>query len=206
MDLVTQIRPYEPRDLEALYRICLATGWAGEDASGVYQDPKLVGHLYAAPYGVLAPECALVAEDDGGVAGYILGAVDTAAFEARAEAEWWPGLRGEYVDPAGRPRRHWTPDQRLAFLIHHPNRAPAELARRFPAHLHIDLLPRLQGQGLGRRMMDAWLALAKSMGASGAHLGVSAANHRAVRFYRAYGLAEQADWSGASGHTFATTL
>ena len=203
---MAEIRPYREGDLEDLYRICLLTGWSGEDASGIYRDPKLVGHLYAAPYGVLAPECALVAEDAEGVAGYILGAVDTAAFEARAEAQWWPPLRSQYADPAGQPRREWTPDQRLAFLIHHPNRTPAELALRFPAHLHIDLLPRLQGQGLGRQMMDAWLALAKSMGASGAHLGVSAANHRALRFYRAYGLAEQAEWSGRHSILFATDL
>jgi ribosomal protein S18 acetylase RimI-like enzyme len=203
---VAEIRPYTEGDLEDLYRICLATGWSGEDASAIYEDPKLVGHLYAAPYGVLRPECALVAEDAEGVAGYILGAADTAAFEAELEAEWWPKLRPEYADPAGQPRREWTPDQRLAFLIHHPVPTPAELAERFPAHLHIDLLPRLQGQGLGRRMMDAWLALAKSMGAAGAHLGVSAANHRAVRFYRAYGLEEQSEWSSPSGHTFATRL
>jgi ribosomal protein S18 acetylase RimI-like enzyme len=55
-------------------------------------------------------------------------------------------------------------------------------------------------------MMDAWLALAKGFGARGAHLGVSAANHRALRFYRAYGLEEQPEWSSRSGHVFATTL
>jgi ribosomal protein S18 acetylase RimI-like enzyme len=203
---VAEIRRYQAGDLEDLYRICLATGWAGADASGVYEDPKLVGNVYAAPYGVLAPECALVAEDPDGVAGYILGAVDTAAFEVRAEAAWWPALRRRYRDPKDVPAAERSPDQRLARLIHRPSVTPADLVARFPAHLHIDLLPRLQGQGLGRRMMDAWLELAKSMGATGAHLGVGTANQRAVRFYRAYGLQEQAAWSDASVHVFATPL
>ncbi len=34
------------------------------------------------PYARFSPECCLVAEDRQGVAGYILGAVDTRAFEA----------------------------------------------------------------------------------------------------------------------------
>jgi GNAT superfamily N-acetyltransferase len=203
---VAEIRPYQAGDLEDLYRICHATGWAGQDASGIYQDPMLLGHIYAAPYGVLAPECALVAQDAEGVAGYILGAVDTAAFEARAEAEWWPKLRARYADPKATPGPERTPDQRLARLIHRPSPTPAALTARFPAHLHIDLLPRLQGQGLGVRMMNAWLALAKSQGATGAHLGVAKANDRAIRFYRAYGMAEQPAWESEGAHVFATEL
>jgi len=202
-----EIRPYRPGDLDDLYRICLATGWAGEDASAMYQDPKLVGHLYAAPYGVLAPECALVAEDAEGVAGYILGAADTAAFEAKAEAQWWPKLRGAYPDPTGSPPADWTADQRLAWQIHHPRPPRPALLARYPAHLHIDLLPRVQGQGMGRRMMEAWLALVKSLGAGGAHLECSAQNARALRFYRAYDrLTEEAEWSNRHTRLFATRL
>src|SRR5258706_13095644 len=90
---MAEIRPYRPADLEALYDICLKTGDSGQDASPLYRDAKLVGHLYAAPYGVLEPTSAFVVEDQAGVGGYIVGAADTAAFAARAEAEWWPKLR-----------------------------------------------------------------------------------------------------------------
>jgi ribosomal protein S18 acetylase RimI-like enzyme len=204
---VAEIRPYRASDLEDLYRICLATGLAGQDASTLYEDPKLVGHMFAAPYAVLFPQCALVAEDDEGVAGYILGAVDTAAFEARQERDWWPALRLRYADPSGAPPAEWSADQRLSYLIHHPRPLRPALLARFPAHLHIDLLPRLQGQGLGRRMMDAWLALAASMGVRGAHLECSAANERALRFYRADDrLSEEADWSNRHARLFATEL
>jgi ribosomal protein S18 acetylase RimI-like enzyme len=169
---VAEIRAYRADDLEDLYRICLATGWSGADASGVYEDPELVGHVYAAPYGVLRPQSALVAEDADGVGGYILGAVDTAAFERELETAWWPPLRTRYPDPAQTPSAARTPDQRMMHLIHHPSRTGAEVLERYPAHLHIDLLPRLQGRGLGRQLMDRWLSLAKAMGARGAHLGV----------------------------------
>lgn len=183
-----QIRPYQPSDLGDLYRICLLTADAGADGSTLYQDPELVGHLYAGPYAVLHPETAFVVEDAEGVGGYILGAVDTRAFEARLAAEWWPSLRPRYADPRGTPPESWNADQRATWLIHHTFPAPRRVVTPFPSHLHIDLLPRLQGQGLGQRLIDLWLETAKAMGSRGVHLGVNRANARAIRFYLAYGL------------------
>lgn len=183
------IRDVRPGDLEALYRICLATGDSGADAAALYRDPKLVGHLYAAPYAVLEPEHALVVEDGEGVGGYIVGALDTLAFEARMDAEWFPALRRQYPDPGDDPAG-WRLDEVRAWQIHHPRPPPARIAEPYPSHLHINLLPRLQGQGLGQALIDAWLARIDAAGSRGVHLGVSAANHRALRFYRAYGLEE----------------
>jgi len=183
-----EIRPYRPPDLDDLYRICLATGDAGADASDMYRDPKLVGHLYAAPYGVLSPDTAFVVEDDEGVGGYIVGAPDTRAFAARQEAEWWPRLRPHYADPSKTPHQDWNADQRAAYLIHHPFPAPRRVVEPFPSHLHINLLPRLQGQDLGRRLIDLMLETLRAKGSRGVHLGVNSANARAIRFYLAYGL------------------
>jgi ribosomal protein S18 acetylase RimI-like enzyme len=181
------IRDVQPGDLDALYRIALATGDSGADAAHLYRDPQLVGALYAAPYAALAPEFALVAEDASGVGGYILGALDTLGFEARLEAEWWPALRLRYADPSGDPAR-WSVEQLRAYQIHHPHPPPARITGPYPSHLHINLLPRLQGRGLGKAMIDAWLARIAAAGSRGVHLGVSPANHRALRFYAAYGL------------------
>jgi len=184
-----QIRDAQPGDLDALYRIALATGDSGADAAHLHRDPKLVGHLYAAPYAVLEPAFALVVEDASGVGGYIVGARDTLAFEARLEAQWWPALRRDYPDPRGDPSS-WDLDQLRAYQIHHPRPPPARITAPYPSHLHINLLPRLQGRGLGKALIDAWLARIETAGSRGAHLGVSPANHRALRFYRAYGLEE----------------
>ena len=68
---MVEILAFRSDDLDDLYRVCLATG-AGRCA--VYQDPKLVGHVYAAPYAVLSPQSVFVVEDADGVGGYILGA------------------------------------------------------------------------------------------------------------------------------------
>ena len=183
VSLAAQVRPYRPDDLPALYDICLKTGDNGADASHLYRDPKIVGEIFAAPYGVLQPDCAFVAEDAEGVAGDLLGTPDTRAFEARLEAAWWPGLRARYADTAETPSWKRSRDDWDAFYIHRPPANPQAVVDAAPAHLHIDLLPRLQGQGMGKTLMDTWLARIGGR----AHLGCQAQNHRAQRFYDRYG-------------------
>ncbi|HEY5106963.1 MAG TPA: GNAT family N-acetyltransferase [Caulobacteraceae bacterium] len=187
---MVEIRGYRGADLDALYDIALQTGASGTDATGLYRDPRLVGHVYAAPYASLEPESAFVVEDEAGVGGYIVGCKDTRAFEARLEAEWWPTLKPTYGDPHPTPHEGWDHDQRLSYLIYHPPHAPTRVVEEFPAHLHINLLPRLQGQGLGGALIDRWLNAMRRAGAYGAHLGVGVANQRAIGFYRHHGLTE----------------
>jgi ribosomal protein S18 acetylase RimI-like enzyme len=190
------IRAFRRHDLDDLCRICLETAAGGGAAT--YRDPRLVGHVYAAPYAVLSPRSVFVIEDSHGVGGYILGAPDTRNFEARLEAEWWPGLRKNYSDPSDSPRAEWSSDQLMIYRIHHPHRAPGEIVEGYPSHLHINLLPRLRGRGFGRRLMDRWLLTIEEMGSHGAHLAVGATNLRAIRFYRACGFQQLHGASPAS--------
>jgi ribosomal protein S18 acetylase RimI-like enzyme len=181
------IRGYRPGDLPDLYRICLQTGDRGEDATAQFRDPDLLGHVFAAPYGLLEPSLAFVVEDGSGVAGYCLAALDTRAFEQRLEAEWWPPLRARYPEPDVAESDRWTRDEWTAYLIHHPWRAEDELLAQYPSHLHIDLLPRIQGSGMGRRLMDTQAAALRDQGSPGVHLNVNAANRRALGFYHHLG-------------------
>ena len=185
------IRPYRPSDLGALYRICLQTGDDGQDATSLYNDPRLPGHFFAAPYGLFEPALALVAEDTAGVGGYILGALDTQAFEERLERTWWPHLRARYPDPpASVPAEQLTPDQQVARMIHHPWRIADGLAAQYPSHLHINLLPRLQAGGLGSQMTKMLIAALRDQGSPGVHLHVPRGNQNAAGFYRHIGFTE----------------
>jgi ribosomal protein S18 acetylase RimI-like enzyme len=178
------IRGFEPGDTSALYDICLRTGDSGEDASGLYRDPELLGHVYVGPYLRLAPSLAFVGVDSLGVAGYVLGVTDTVAFDEAAERLWWPSLRSRYplsAFPAS------SRDGALVRLIHSPPVASPDVVERYPAHLHIDLLPRIQGQGNGRLLLSTLLSALASVGVPGVHLGVGTANQRAVAFYRRMG-------------------
>jgi len=182
-----KIRKYQPGEEQVLYDICLLTGDSGVDASGLYRDPSLLGEVYVGPYLRLAPEHALVGVDSAGVAGYVLGVPDTVAFEAECERTWWPPLRARY------PLSSYpddTPDGRIVRLIHTPPTTSPDVVERYPAHLHIDLLPRIQGQGDGRRLLTALLDGLAATGAPGVHLGVGLSNQRAIGFYRRMGFTE----------------
>jgi len=62
-----------------------------------------------------------------------------------------------------------------------------EALRPCPSHLHIDLLPSAQGRGLGRALMQRLLETLRRDGSDGVHLGVAAANVRAIGFYEHLG-------------------
>ena len=183
---MTRIRPLAPADLEACYAISLATGFEGGDASHLYRDQKLIGHIYVAPYALLEPALALVVEDGDGVAGFAVGTTDTVAWEERLEREWWPTLRGSYADPAEVPPEERTPDQRRAFMIHHPAKTPSAVTAQYPAHLHMNLLPRTQRRGVGSRLLGAWL---DKVDAPAVHVGVNRANTGGMQFWAARGFA-----------------
>ena len=179
---MVKLRGFQSNDLPALYAISLATGHAGNDAARIYRDPDLVGHIYSAPYALLAPELALVAIDAQGMAGFAVGVLDTAAWEDRLERLWWPRLRERYPAPVQTPGEEPSPDARRIAMIHRPERVPVAIAAAYPAHLHLNLLPRIQGQGTGGVLLEAWLDLA---GRPAVHVGVNAGNERALAFWRA---------------------
>jgi len=180
-------RAAEAHDLDRFYAISLATGHHGADASHLYDDPKMVGHIYSAPYLKIAPDLCFVAVDNLGVAGYVVGALDTQAFERLLEGQWWPALRATYDAPDENQRANWSADQRRSFIIHHPERTPVELARAYPAHLHMNLLPRLQGQGVGPKLLTLWLDKTRALGATAVHLGANTQNPGAIGFWKKHG-------------------
>jgi ribosomal protein S18 acetylase RimI-like enzyme len=184
------IRPFEGDDLQALYDICLRTAASGEDGTGLYaDDPRAVGNLYAAPYAVREPELTFVLEDETGVCGYVLGAIDTAAFNAWLDTEWLPPLRRAHPWPEGEAAS-LTPSQRLYRRFHQPDLVIPAALEPYPAHLHIDLLPRAQGGGNGTRLMQHFLAELARRGSPGVHLGLGIRNERAFAFYRKLGFQE----------------
>lgn len=184
------VRGATAADRADLYRICLLTGDAGTDATGLCADPELLGHVYVGPYLALEPQFAFALDDGTGVAGYVLGAVDTDDFEQDCERSWWPALRARYPAPEPSRRACWNRDEELIGMIHHPVPTPGAVLERYPSHLHIDLLPQAQGRGLGALLIGRLLTALAAAGSPGVHLGVSSSNHRARRFYARVGFAE----------------
>ncbi|HEY9104323.1 GNAT family N-acetyltransferase [Chitinimonas sp.] len=169
-----------PADEAALYAICLATGNAGENAAQPGREGELYGHLYAGPYLALEPAYAWVVEDELGVCGYALGTPDSTRFYARMTTDWLPPLRQRHPVPRA-PEDAWLVSQ-----LHANWQTDSRLAD-WPAHLHVDLLPRAQGRGAGAVLIQQLLAQLQAAGAPGAHLGVDPRNTRALSWYARWG-------------------
>lgn len=182
-----RIRPFRPGDEPALSEICLKTAAAGADATGIFADDDLWGEVFVLPYVARHPDLAFVVEsDDGRVVGYIVGTDDTRAFEDWFHDEWWPRFSERWPNP-DRPAEVLTrQDGTVAYA--YGRRAGAEpFGDTYPAHLHIDLLPELQGQGVGRRLIDTLIAALRARGVSGLHLAADVRNTSAAAFYERIG-------------------
>lgn len=171
-------------DLASVYEVCHRTGYSGQDASEVVSDRHLLGHYFAAPYLVRDPSWCWIAADDQGVAGYLVTTPDSRAFADWMNADWLPAVRGLYPaheDPAWKPTEAW-----IRRTIHAPAGFP-DFVDDYPAHLHIDFLPRAQGQGLGTRLIAAFLEKLRTESIPGFHLGVGSNNIGAQAFYAKQG-------------------
>jgi GNAT superfamily N-acetyltransferase len=186
------IRKAVPQDLPHFYDICLKTGDNGKDASAFFYDPWLLGQYYAAPYLFFPGTLCFTALDGGIPRGYIISAPDTAAFDAWMESVWLPPLRRRYPSPYPEERTRSPYEAKIALLLHrpHPSRPAPPWLAAYPAHLHIDLLPEIQGRGCGRRLMESLWAALRENAVPGVHLGVSRLNAGAIAFYRRLGFSQ----------------
>jgi GNAT superfamily N-acetyltransferase len=184
------IRLARPGDEPGAYCVCLKTGDHGQDGEPFYrEDPDALGRIFVGPYLAFEPDLSLLLEDAQGICGYALGAFDSRAFYARYEAEWRPDLCARFPEPQGDPSR-WRRVQQVYYWYHHPDYFCPEPYEAYPSHLHIDLLPRAQGRGHGRRMLARLMETLRRRGSPGAHLGLSPLNTRAFGFYHRLGFRE----------------
>jgi len=189
------IRPYRAVDRSAVYDVCVRTAAAGGDARGVYSTDDLMPDVFAGPYVDLEPDLAFVVlgENAGAgerASGYIIGTADTRRFVERVRTAWLPGFAGRYsvVTPADRP---------IVAMGMHPERMLIAEVDEYPAHLHIDLLPQVQGRGYGRALVATLVAELRRRGVPGLHLMMDPANLGARAFYDRLGFTELP--SGALG-------
>jgi ribosomal protein S18 acetylase RimI-like enzyme len=184
-----KLRKADLSDLPAVYRICLKTGNAGQDASATEDDPDMLGHLFAGPYVVLEPNFAFVLDGPNGVAGYVLGALDSEAFFKRMETHWLPPLRRRIPDPGFDPATWKGSDSWRRQLHAFKADIPASL-HAYPSHGHIDFLPEARGLGFGRLGLERVMQELAEAGSPGLQLGVAPDNHSALAFYRKLGFTE----------------
>ncbi len=178
-----EIRSFHMSDLCSLYHICLKTGDSGKDAEGLYRDPDLLGHVYAAPFALLEPDLCFVVTLDNQPAGYILGCRDSQEFHRRSMNEWFTFLQTRYPYP---PETDSSKDAVLIRKIYEGHTVKKELTA-YPAHLHIDILPAGQGLGLGKALIQIFTDTLRRLKVPALHLEVGKRNSSAIGFYEKVG-------------------
>ena len=185
-----EIRLYRPADRADVYNVCVRTAAAGGDATGIYSSDDLMPDVFAGPYLAFQPDLAFVVDVGDRVAGYVIAADDTRAFAERVRQEWVPTFASKYPEPS-------PTDAPIVAMGVDPERMLVPEVDEYPAHLHIDLLPELQGQGCGRALIDTLRTELARRGIPGLHLTMDPANLPARAFYDRLGFVELP--SGALG-------
>jgi ribosomal protein S18 acetylase RimI-like enzyme len=175
---MTRIRPFRASDRADVAEICLRTGDSGRDATGMHGSDELLADIFVLPYVELEPATSFVVDTGERVSGYVVSAPDTRDFVARYRNEWLPAFAEKYRD--------LEPSLILELGLN-PDRMIIDELDEYPAHLHIDLLPELQGQGMGRVLMRTLLAALHDAGVPGVYLEMSPTNTGAAAFYKKLG-------------------
>jgi ribosomal protein S18 acetylase RimI-like enzyme len=187
-DRAVTVRDYRPEDRAQVRHVCHVTGYMGEPADWMWRDVESFADLFTGYYTDAEPESALVAELDGVVAGYLLGCVDSRrawnpatifgrhflrrgiGFRPGTAGMVWRSFGDVGVDGVRR---------RLPPVSHYDE--------RWPAHLHIDLLPSIRGRGVGATLVRTWIDRLRGGGVPGCFLETLGENHGAIAFFESMG-------------------
>lgn len=180
------VRSYVPGDRQAVRDISYATGLMGDPVGSFWRHRESWADVWTSYYTDREPGSLFVGTMGADVVGYLAGCMDTASMHPNTDqlivtAIW----------------RHW--------LFFRPGTAPflframldglrdKDSARddfidpRWPAHLHIDLLPVARGAGLGKALMARWLRQLTEVDSPGCHLATLVENTRARMFFEKAG-------------------
>ena len=186
---VTEIRAFAEADRAGLRGLFGRMG-EGAPPGSLWGHEESEAAVYLEPYMDLEPGSLFVAATDGGLVGYLAGCLDSAQFPSESER----------VEKAVREYRLIFRPGAAAFFA----RALADVAwaalrreptagdfddARWPAHLHINVVPEARGTGVADGLMERWLDRLRESGSPWCHLQTLAENSRAVRFFERTGFA-----------------
>lgn len=181
------IRPYQPADRPGVRTIYGDDEFARPDLQRRY--PRMCEYLAdsMSHYYTHEPESTFVAALNGQVVGALLGALDTRRCEQVYEPQTRRLLRRRTLSGVyGWPVWWWAD-----FLTEWAGRKtvhPGIDLAKYPAHLHIGLLPAWRRQGIGTRLTQAYETYLRSRGIRGYHLYAASFHPLGVAFYRKSGM------------------
>jgi len=154
------IRKYEPRDREAVRRLCCDTGFLGKPIDPVFEDRELFADYLTSYYTDCEPESSFVLEQDGVLKGYLLGS--RKPFKQQLHSfllNFSLLVRGT--------KRYWTYSRAsrdfIGWILRNSWREVPAAPRR-TAHFHINCLPEAQSVAGAREIINRYLEYLREHG------------------------------------------
>ncbi len=162
------IRKYEDKDRENLLKICIETSSLPTEEK---KDLDFLNLMYNDYYAsVEGSNCFVAVDENDEAVGYILCAENFDRYYKTFGGLYMPLIK------------------KLGFKYY--TMALGEIGvhsiyrKKYPAHLHIDILPVCQGQGTGTALVNALKEHLKSKGINSVMLSCGMGNQRAIKFYK----------------------
>jgi GNAT superfamily N-acetyltransferase len=154
------IRPYEPRDRRAVRFISLSTAMMGEPAARFVDGDEVLADLLTRYHTDLEPQSSFVAEKDGEVIGYLIGALDTAQADRLSFFRtFWPTFFKALFTGFFLKTKNWRLFQQVIPFAFCGGYNMPDFSREYPATLHINILNGHRSMGIGAALMNAYLEL-----------------------------------------------
>jgi GNAT superfamily N-acetyltransferase len=183
---VVGVRSFEPADRAAVRDISYRTGFMGESAESFWRHKESWADLWTSYYTDQEPESLQVATMDDAVVGYLAGCRNTAAMRPNTEELTKTVIRRHWL--LFRPGTAGFLYRGLLDSLRDRERATSDfIDPRWPAPLHIDLLPAARGTGLGAALIERWLQQLREAASPGCHLLTLVENTRALKFFEKSG-------------------
>lgn len=175
------VRKYLDKDRDNLRKICLETS---SFPTGSDIDRNFLYLLYNDYYSAYEKDnCFVFADDNDEAVGYILCAENFDAYKAVMKREYLPKI--EYL---GKKYKSMAKGEMLVHSL---------FKKRYPAHLHIDIMSAYQHMGAGSCLVSALIEHLKTKGCSGLMLSAGMNNKKAIAFYKKNGFKKIANIFGS---------
>ncbi|XP_069034812.1 protein O-GlcNAcase [Lepisosteus oculatus] len=184
------IRPYQTKDKVELYRICRQLHLKTQSSPDGHQPhPDLMGDRWLGASFALCPEYSFVLEDEQGLCGCALGALDIRAFLKRSEATWLPTMREKHPRGPGATSHPAAQEALQYFHSEHPD-YPDSLLYHFPSVLRLEALPEVLDTSVTRSLVTSLLSALKANGSQGVFCEVLPTDRSRLEFFTKLGFLE----------------
>lgn len=192
------IRPYLPSDEPLVYEVCRKTCDDGMDGTQVFPEfPNLIGDklvlefLLVGGFLTLSNEYCFVVEDEAGVCGYALAALDAQQFNKKLEVAWKPELCIKYPAPIKEPAEMLSPAEEIMSSFHsRAVKVPDIVYKHHPSRVTMSMLPSIMDSSVSKRLLACVLAALKANGSHGVFSQVTVGDKNVIDFYTKLGFLE----------------